>query len=153
MIPDKRPMLDASTSDILNNILAAVYRSLLQYTIESWPWTDPEDLVEQTAIREMASRQQTLVKRLAELIDARGQVVDFGSYPDWSELHYVSLDYLLGKIIADKQRAIATIVSALERLRVDPEAASLAEETLRVEREQLARIEAMAAARRRAVSA
>src|SRR5436305_2019737 len=100
----KRPefMADLNSSDVLNRGLARLNRSLMQYAVDCWPWTRATDTAaietpEQKSIEQMTLRQRDFVARLVELIMRRGDVVDFGSFPDNSELHYVSLEYLLGK--------------------------------------------------------
>lgn len=145
-------MPDAQINAALNDILILSYRSLLQYTIECWPWTDPDDSTEQQAIAEMAREQQAVLARIAELLDRRQQPIDFGTYPDWSEMHFVSLDYLLIKLIADEENLIAAIEHAQPTLKADPTASALAFDLLHIERQHLARLRELAVARKAAVS-
>ena len=127
-----RPLLESmaelKSSDVLNRVVARVYRSLLQYAVDCWPWTTSADTVaaesaEQKAIEPMTARQQVFVARLVEQITQRGDVVDFGSFRDNSELHYVSLAYLLGKLIADEKDLVVLLQAALSALGHDAEAA------------------------------
>ena len=138
-------MADSNSSDVLNRVLARLYRSLLQYAVECWPWTSAADTAatdstEQQAIEQMTARQQQFVARLADLVTRRGDVVDFGSFPDNSELHYVSLDYLLGKLIADEQELIVELQAALSVLGHDAEGTALVSELLAVETQNVARL-------------
>jgi hypothetical protein len=142
-------MADQNNIDLLNRLMARVYRCLLQYTMECWPWTTSAESPdgkspEQKAVEQMAARQQEFVGRLVDLLSRRGQVADFGNYPDNSELHYVSLDYLVGKLIADEERLVAELESAREAFRNDPPAATLIVELLAAERENLARLRDLA---------
>ncbi len=141
-------MPDAQTNAALNDLLILSYRSLLQYTIECWPWTDPDDSAEQQAIAEMAREQQAVVARIADLLDRRQQSIDFGTYPDWSEMHFVSLDYLLIKLIADEENLIAAIEQAQPTLKADPTASALAFDLVHVERQHLTRLRELAASRK-----
>jgi hypothetical protein len=142
-------MADQNNIDLLNRLVARVYRCLLQYTVECWPWTtssesSDEKSPEQKTIEEMAARQQEFVARLADLLSRRGVVPDFGNYPDNSELHYVALDYLIGKLIADEERLVAELESSREAFRNDPPAATLIVELLAAEKENLARLRDLA---------
>lgn len=143
-------MADQNTSDVLNALVARVYRCLLQYAAECWPWTASSELsdvksTEQRAVEEMVARQQQFVGRLVDAVMARGGTVDFGSFPDNSELHYVSLDYLLGKFIADEEKLVADVESARSAIKNDSEAAGLVSELLAAEKENLARLRNLAA--------
>src|SRR5579872_881007 len=128
-------MADQNNTDVLNGLVARVYRCLLQYAAECWPWTTSTELTdvkstEQMAVEEMVARQQAFVGRLVDAVMARGGAVDFGTYPDNSELHYVSLDYLLGKLIADEEKLVAAVESARSSIQNDPQAAGLVLELL-----------------------
>jgi hypothetical protein len=129
-------MADLKSSDALNRLVVRLYRSLLQYAAD----TAAAESTEQRAIEKVAVRQQAFIARLVDLISRHGDVVDFGSYPDNSELHYVSLDYLLGKLIADEQGLIAELQAALPVLRSDADAAALVTEILTAENENLSRL-------------
>src|SRR5262245_44022345 len=98
-------MPDPQHNERLNALLIRVHRSLLQYAVECWPWTDVDAAAEQATIEGLAREQESYVARMTELLVEREWSVDFGSFPDWSELHYVALDYLLGKLIVDEELA------------------------------------------------
>ena len=143
-------MADSNPGDVLNRVLARLYRSLMQYAVDCWPWTSSTDTAAsdspgsdspgQKSIEQMTARQQEFVARLADLITSRGNVVDFGSFRDNSELNYVSLDYLLGKLIADEQGLIAELQVALPALQHDAEATALVSELLAVETQNLTQL-------------
>jgi Arc/MetJ-type ribon-helix-helix transcriptional regulator len=143
-------MADQNHSDLLNRLLVRIYRGVLQYAVECWPWSAAADAngiepPEQRAIEKMAARQQQLIARLVELLSKRRAAVDFGAYPDYSELHYVSLDYLIGKIIADEERLVAELEAAQTGLQNDPAAAHVVAEILAAEKEHLAQLRGLAA--------
>lgn len=146
-------MPDVQPNSILNEILIQAYRSLLQYTVESWPWTDADGTAERQAIEEMAREQQAAIAAIAELLDRRQITVDFGTYPDWSELHFVSLDFFLGRLIDDETQLIAALERAQPGLRGDDEGAAAAADLLAGERRHLERLRGMVAGRKVAVSA
>lgn len=143
-------MADQAANDILNRLVGRVYRSLLQYSVECWPWSTLSEAVgaatpEQQVLEQIAARQQTFVGRLAELLTERGENVDFGSFPDNSELHYVSVDFLLGKLVADEQNLVGELESAQGGLHHDPEAAALVSELLAAEQANIARLRELTA--------
>src|SRR5579864_2251226 len=117
-------MADQNHSAVVNRVVVRVYRCLLQYAQECWPWTTATETPgveppEQKAIEQMAARQRDFVARLVDVLTERGAVVDLGSFPDFSEMHYVSLDYLLGKLIADEQKLIFELEAAQRALQGD----------------------------------
>ena len=143
-------MADQTNNDILNRLVARLYRSLLQYTVECWPWTTSSESPdgkspEEKTVDQMAARQQEFLGRLVDLLQARGDVVDFGNFPDNSELHYVSLDYLLGKLIADEQKLVADLEAARAAIHNDPPAATLLVELIAAEKENVSRLRELAA--------
>lgn len=138
-------MADSNSSDVLNGVLARLNRSLMQYAVDCWPWSRATDTAaletpEQKSIEQMTLRQQQFVARLVELVMRRGDVVDFGAFPDNSELHYVALEYLLGKLSADEEELVGVLQSALSSLDSDVEARSLVAEILASEHENVARL-------------
>jgi hypothetical protein len=143
-------MADQNHSDLVNRLLVRIYRGILQYSVECWPWSAAADAngvepPEQRAIEKMAGRQRQFIARLVELLSKRRATVDFGTYPDNSELHYVSLDYLIGNLIADEDRLVAELDSAQKGLHDDPQAAQVVAELLAAEKEHLAQLRDLAA--------
>ncbi|MSR58733.1 MAG: hypothetical protein EXS05_13950 [Planctomycetaceae bacterium] len=141
-------MPDPHHNAALNDLLIQVYRSLLQYTVECWPWSDPDAEAEQEVISQMAAEQREVVANIAALLDHRQQTVDFGTYPDWSELHFVSLDYLLGKLIDDEEQLNAAIERAQPGLKPDPQGSALAFDLLYGEQKHLARLRELSTKRK-----
>ncbi|MBI3861820.1 MAG: hypothetical protein HY290_07980 [Planctomycetia bacterium] len=133
-------MADQPANELLNRLAGRAYRSLLQYAVECWPWTDASTAAEQQAIEQLAARQQSFVGRLVDLLAERGQTIDLGNFPDNSELHYVSVDYLVQKLIADEQNLVADLESAQGTLHGDPPAARLVSDLLAAEQANIARL-------------
>ena len=87
-------------SSALNGALVRLNRSLLQYAGESWPWADAEAAGERAVIDSLVERQRKHVARLSDLLLDRHWAPDFGVYPtEYTDLHYVALDYLLGQLV------------------------------------------------------
>lgn len=138
-------MSDDSSNALLGELLVRLYRSLLQYTIECWPWTDAGQTEEYRAIEEMAASQREQVARIAEMLDRRQQAVDYGVYPDWSNLHYVAIDYLLGKLVDDQTHVVAEVRRIKGALAGDTDANSLVAGVLLGEERHLTRLKDLAA--------
>jgi len=117
--------------DILNDALAALHRSLAQYATECWPWAESDASGDDEGlIHRIAQEQAAAVARMAELLDARQVAIDFGTYPDWSALHYVSADFLVGKIEANQREIVARLERAAAALSNDVQAKALVDGAL-----------------------
>lgn len=140
-------MIDPQQNARLNALLVRLYRSLLQYVIECWPWAGADESAEQQAVLEMVAEQQAHVGKLAELLAERGWPIDFGNYPtEYTDLHYVALDYLLGELVADETELIADIARTLAESAADRAAVALLTGLLESERRHLVRLRTLAAA-------
>lgn len=114
------PHIDSS--DRLNELLIELGRSLLQYVGESWPWTPGDDEEEKAVIDRLVAEQQDSVAHIAALLDDRGRLIDPGAYPtEYTSLHYVALDYLLGRLVAHQQEIVRDAQSALQDAHGDDE--------------------------------
>ena len=120
----------------LNGLLVDVYRSLLQYAVEAWPWTAADAEVGLAAVRELAARQAGHAADIVDLLASRNWVVDFGIYPtDYTDLHYVALSYFLRLLEASQQELVAEIEQTLERCRDDERAAHAVSRLLESQRD------------------
>lgn len=146
-------MPEAQHNAVLNALLVRLYRSLLQYTIECWPWVETNREDERRVVEELAQKQMVQVSRIAELLGARGWAIDFGTYPDWSELHYVSLEYLLAKLVEDQTQLVSNIRAAQLALADDSDGALLAAQVLVGEERHLAKLKELDAAQQQLASA
>lgn len=120
--------------ELLNQLLAIEYRSLPLYLMDATPWTHPGDQAATVALRSVVKTQRSLAERIATLIGARGGAVDSGEYPmEFTDLNFLSLDYLLKELARCGQRQVAGIESIVDRL-LDTEARELAQEVLGAEK-------------------
>jgi hypothetical protein len=133
----------------LNRVLVRLYRSKLQYVGECWPWTSAAEAQEEREIGQLVQTQQQHVASLVELLTARSHAIEFGQYPDLSELHYVNLDYVLETLAADAEATIRDVEQTKVACEEDASAASLLSAILDAERAGLEKIKALAAARQK----
>jgi hypothetical protein len=130
-----RFMNDRHQNEILNALLIDLGRSLLQYTAEAWPWTNNGEQSLRDEVDALADRQSQAAAEIADRLAKRTWPIDFGIYPvDYTDLNYVSLDYLLGEIAQNADKLVTDIHES--RRQVDePEASDLLS---RIETEQRA---------------
>jgi hypothetical protein len=129
------PTIDAMNNrtviDTLNRLLAIHYRSLPSYLTEASPWTHHGDEVATSAVEDIVVSHKAIVARLAEEIQNRGGIVNPGEYPtEYTDLHFLSLDYLLLEVQAALDRDIQSIQDCMGLLEHDRVGKALAEEAL-----------------------
>ena len=135
-------MNDSPALTRINDLVVDLGRSLLQYACEAWPWTASKAAGElRELVERVAARQRESVRGLAEFLDATGEPVDFGVYPDeYTSLHYVAIDYLLDLIVQNEEALVAECEEVQRELAGDPLAAPLLEEVTGHERQILAEL-------------
>ena len=144
-------MADSNPNVALNRVLIRLYRSLLQYMGESWPWTGVDEVQEQQVIEQLVREQQAQVAALVDFLNERGHAIEFGQYPDNSEYHYVALDYALERIIRDEQAVLTAVQQAKAECGSDPLALRVLDQVESSERTIIERLMALAAGRRQSV--
>jgi hypothetical protein len=138
-------MTTTSADAVLNDVLISLHRSLLQYVVDAWPWTDAHSEAHRTAVMTSAADQNEIVDRLAELLHDRVYPVTFGQYPDFSNLNYVSLDFLLKRIVQNQKEVVADCEEAARELAENPEDGALARKIAAAETERLKGLQELAA--------
>lgn len=129
----------------LNRLLVSMGRSLLQYVGEAWPWTSASEQDVRTKLDELVARQRSQVARISQLLERRDCVIDFGTYPtDYTDLHYVALDYLLVHLVENQRSVVAAIESAQRAASEVNDIQDLLKQVLADQRECLAELEALA---------
>jgi hypothetical protein len=138
---------------ILNDVLIVLHRSLLQYMVDAWPWTDEQTAAAKDAIEKEASSQAETVVGLTELLRERGFSVAFSSYPDFSNLNYVSLDFLLKRVVKNQTAVVSACEAAAKALADAPEDAELVREIAISEKDRLEHLKLLASGKAVAVAA
>lgn len=109
----------------LNELLIDLRNSLLQYVGESSPWTEYGEHASRAVLERLIALQQEDANRLADLLAERGHTTDFGIYPpEYTDLHYVALDYLLGQMIQNQKELVNEVEAAGEACSSDAEASA-----------------------------
>jgi hypothetical protein len=128
-------------NDVLNQVLVVTGRSLLQYSADCWPWTGSGEAALRAAIQALLPAQTERVRRLAILLDERGWTIDFGVFPDYTGLHFLSLDFVLAHLVENERAVVKEIELALPKCAGDAEGSALLAELLEGERATLAKLE------------
>jgi hypothetical protein len=134
----------AKTLDLLNRLLAIVYRSLPMFVHGAAPWTRHGDEKAVSTLEDIVIDQEAMVKRIAELILDRGGVVANSEFPmDYAEFHMLSMDYMLTQVVIFQRRDVAEIDGIVSQLSGDTQAQELAQETLGSEKAHLEALESL----------
>lgn len=135
-------MASVERNRALNDLLIDVSRSLLQYSMEAWPWSDSSSESAKKTLKQLAARQSDRAAELVELLAARHWTIDFGTYPtEYTDLHYVSLNYFLMLLVENENALIAEIDGALSRCRDDHQAVHFLTALLQDQREIAKRLQ------------
>ena len=132
-------MNQPATAATLNQLLAILCRSFPQYLKFSRPYVPPgrSDVAE--TLDTVAADQDVLVDRITRMqIDAEAPI-HTGDFPmEFTDLHDLEIDFLVGAAIAYQQKDIETIAGIVEQLQSAPAAKSIAEESLGMAKGHLA---------------
>jgi hypothetical protein len=128
-------------NEILNDVLIVVCRSLLQYAGQAWPWSSDGADAARNAVSELIADQATRIEKLSSFLDSRGQIIDFGVFPDFTDLHYLALGFVLPHLVENQRSVVKAIEAALARCADDSEGSALLKEILAGERTTLGRLE------------
>ena len=132
------------TIDLLNELLAIEYRSFPMYLTDACPWTHHGDERATETLANIAADQKQMVQRIGEFIIDMGGRVDTGEYPmEFTDTHFLSLDFLLKELVRYQRQDVAAIERIVRELGDVRAAHELAEETLGSERAHLEAIEAL----------
>jgi hypothetical protein len=131
-------------NDVLNGVLILLRRSLLQYAGEAWPWTGSGSAEPRAEVDALIASQAERVRKLADLLDDRRWTIDFGAFRDFTDLHYLSLTFVLPHLVDNERTIVREIELALPACTGDSAATALVAETLVGESQALTELERLA---------
>jgi hypothetical protein len=110
--------MDARTEATLQEIVRREYRSLLQYVGESFPWATADKSEALDRLHRLVVEEQAAAGEVARFLQRRHVTVPpLAPYPmDFTSLAFVSLDYLLPRLIEHQRRNIAQLERDLRDL-------------------------------------
>lgn len=131
-------MSDALVNEQLNQALIRLHRNLLQYAGECWVWAGSARTREREVLDKIVAEQKQAVAALADLLAGRHHSIEFGTYPtQFTDLHYVSLDFLHGQLVAEQTQLVQDLERIEAAVAADSQAVSLLSEIVIVARGHL----------------
>ncbi|MGI9429764.1 MAG: hypothetical protein ACR2NM_13970 [Bythopirellula sp.] len=123
-------MSQPATNHLLNRLLAIVGRSFPQYLQYSRPYIPPGRSNLKETIDSIVDDQQGMVERISQLLYDAERPPRYGEFPmEYTDLHDLDIDYLIGAAIKYQQQDVASISAIADQLQLAPAAQALAEET------------------------
>jgi hypothetical protein len=136
--------MDAAGLKFIHQLVAMGSGSLLQYVSESSPYSADPARVAVEAVRTIAREERDETARLTRLLQKmRLRPPKGGSYPShFTTMNFVTLEYLLPKLIAEHEKEIAQIAAQASPL--DDEAGRIAQAYLDMKRRHLQTLQKLA---------
>ena len=140
-------MIDAPTQALLQGILRRESLSLLQYIRDAFPWTSLEEQGAWPKLRHVVDEDAEGIAELGRFLARRRVPLPYvGMFPvDFTSINFVSLDYVLPRLLDEQRREAAALEADLARV-ADPEAHAQLQRLLDLKRRHLADLEGLAAA-------
>jgi len=128
--------------DLLHQLFGRMYRSLLQYVGESWPWSPAQnETAEHAFLNELLAAQMVDIRDLADFLVAHRVPLFPDQYPvKFTDLQYLSLEHLVREVLADQQELLGDLDAGAKSLATFPEAAELVKSIAEAERKLLERL-------------
>lgn len=134
----------AQSSAALTRLLAVEYRSLAMYLADATGSTNEGDRRIADALGLIVADQRELSQRIGALLAARSGRAEVPPFPmEFTDTHFLTLEHLLGELIARQKVSLATIERCHELLADDPEGRTLAAEALGAEKAHLEALEGL----------
>jgi hypothetical protein len=134
-------MVETAHNTLLNDLVIAIYRSLVLFTDEVSPWASGAEEALRQEVAALAQRQRDDVGRLVELLQDRGEPVEFGHYPHaFTSYHFVAVTFLAKKIIAGQRVLVQQLEAAADALANDPAAQDVVQSVAKSQREGLVKL-------------
>ena len=139
-------MAESQNNSELNLLLINLGRSLLQYVEACSPWYGDE--TQGNPLDALVIAQKDNLALLTDLLIQRRWNIDFGSFPtEYSDLHFVALDYLILQLIENQKALIADIEQSQKASADDAPALELLSEILSSERDILTKLQGLSKSR------
>jgi hypothetical protein len=137
-------MTKLGTYRALNRLLTILYRSLPMYLDYACPWTRRGDEKALATLRNIVTDQKQLSTRVAQAVMEIGPT-EIGEFPiEFLDMHDLSLDFLVKKLIEYQKKDIAALEQCAADLSAERKAAALAEEAMGAARGHLESLEELA---------
>jgi hypothetical protein len=139
--------VELDTIAILNQLLNLHRGSLPMYLESAPPHRGNGDEKAAEVLSQIVEDQKLMVDRIATYITEKGGPVALGEFPmEFTDLHDLSMDYILGQVMSRQSNEIEIIEQLSRELADDPWAKSLAQEALGAAKAHLQSLEECMAA-------
>ena len=102
--------MDTSTVEILNQLLVTHSRSLPMYLASARPHRRRGDDKAAEVLAHIVEDQRLMVDRIAEFIEDADGTIDAGEFSmEFTDLHDLSMDYIMQRVITYQKNEIAEI--------------------------------------------
>ena len=108
-----------SELEILNRVLRDLSGCFLQYVGECWPWTafGSDGNKQRNAVMQCVERQRQSIGLIASFLNPKQDRVEFGDFStDYTDLHYVSLQFLVKRLVESQQKLVESADRSLAQL-------------------------------------
>lgn len=133
--------------EILNRVLRDLSGCFLQYTADIWPWTSlgTDGVKLKSVVDVCVARQRQSIGMLSEYLAPRQTRIEFGRFSaDFTDLHYVSLHFLLKHLIASQSLIVESLNRAVTTLPFGDESQELLAAVRQNEQENLTALKQVA---------
>lgn len=131
--------------EILNRVLRELSSCFLQYAGECWPWTSAgaDGAKLRDSVMQCVERQRQSIGLVAEYLATRQDRVEYGKFPaEFTDLHYVSLTFLLKRLVESQKKLVESIDRTVTLLPSGDECREILEAVQNNERANLAALQA-----------
>jgi bacterioferritin (cytochrome b1) len=123
--------MNSETIHLLNRLLAIHMRSFVQYLRYAKPYVPPgrEEVLE--TVEAVAEDQEVMSDRISRMVIDAGSLPRTGEFPmEFTDLHDLSVDFLLQAAVRYQEYDVQTIQEIVTRLAAEPASRAIAEEAL-----------------------
>jgi hypothetical protein len=146
--------MNAQTVALLQGIVRRESLSMLTYVGEAFPWTAARDAESLARLRDIVAANNEAVAALGRYLTKHRQPLMYlGSYPgSFTTINFISLDHILPKLVASERGNVAALERDLHAL-ADKDARAEVEKLLAVKKQQLEKLEFLAASHTKTAAA
>ena len=131
--------------EILNRMRRDLSGCFLQYAADIWPWTSvgADGVKLKSVVDECVARQRQSIGLLSEYLALRQTRIEFGRFSaDFTDLHYVSLHFLLKHLISSQTLIVELLNRAVTMLPSGDESQAILVAVRQNEQDNLAALKA-----------
>src|SRR5262245_38035251 len=115
-------MNDATTAELVRELVRRESRSLMQYVREVPVWVGPADRPALQKLRAMATAERELMDAIGRHLQKRREgLATLGPFPpEFTDVNDAALHHLLPKLVREQKEAATDVEAALTKLGDDP---------------------------------